>query len=218
MGTACKQRDERAPLSANETQSNVGSCSLPRPASPKDIFDWNKYNRLYFCIDRETAFGRGGINDTERCGNMVCRVRLMCDRVALRKASAADDSPHCQCADRSPWPIGDGARTIPTDPEGPKNTPGPEKRAPTAVRFPCRGSPCDDKGKGDVDESFDEAAAVSFRAHHQRRGVRHHDRDPAPRIEVRPGLLGCNRTKNCFSGSECGGRSAKHVNCRKAMR
>ena len=72
-----------------------------------------------------------------------------------------------------------------------------------------------DKGKGDVDESFDEAAAVSFRAHHQRRGVRHHDRDPAPRIEVRPGLLGCNRTKNCFSGSECGGRSAKHVNCRK---
>jgi hypothetical protein len=83
----------------------------------------------------------------------------------------------------------------------------------------CRGSPCDNKGKGDVDESFDEAAAASFRAHHQRRGVRHHDRDPAPRIEVRPGLLSCNRIKkNCFSGSECGGRSAKHVNCRKAMR
>jgi hypothetical protein len=26
------------------------------------------------------------INDTERCGNMDCRVRLMCDRVPLRKA------------------------------------------------------------------------------------------------------------------------------------
>ena len=27
------------------------------------------------------------INDSHRCGNMDCRVRLMCDRVALRKAS-----------------------------------------------------------------------------------------------------------------------------------
>ena len=47
--------------------------------------------------------------------------------------------------------------------------------------------PCDDKGKGAGDESFNQAAAVCFRAHHQRRGVRHHDRDPAPRIEVMPG-------------------------------
>jgi hypothetical protein len=47
--------------------------------------------------------------------------------------------------------------------------------------------PCDDKGKGDGDESFNQAAAVCFRAHHQRRGVRHHDRDPAPRIEVMHG-------------------------------
>jgi hypothetical protein len=47
--------------------------------------------------------------------------------------------------------------------------------------------PCDDKGKGDGDESFNQAAAVSFRAHHQRRGVRDHDRDPAPRIEVMHG-------------------------------
>src|SRR6202011_649012 len=47
--------------------------------------------------------------------------------------------------------------------------------------------PCDDKGKGAGDESFNQAAAVCFRAHHQRRGVRHHDRDPALRIEVMPG-------------------------------
>src|SRR3984893_13384743 len=47
--------------------------------------------------------------------------------------------------------------------------------------------PCDDKGKGAGDESFNQAAAVCFRAHHQRRGVRHHDRDPAPRIEVMHG-------------------------------
>jgi hypothetical protein len=40
------------------------------------------------------------------------------------------------------------------------------------------------RGRGDGDESFNQAAAVCFRAHHQRRGVRHHDRDPAPRIEV----------------------------------
>jgi hypothetical protein len=47
--------------------------------------------------------------------------------------------------------------------------------------------PCDNKGKGAGDESFNQAAAVCFRAHHQRRGVRHHDRDPTPRIEVIPG-------------------------------
>jgi len=47
--------------------------------------------------------------------------------------------------------------------------------------------PCDVKVKGNGDESFNQAAAVSFRAHHQRRGVRDHDRDPAPRIEVMHG-------------------------------
>jgi hypothetical protein len=51
--------------------------------------------------------------------------------------------------------------------------------------------PCDDKGKADGDEGFNQAAAVCFRAHYQRRGVRHHDRDPAPRIEVMHGLLRC---------------------------
>src|ERR1700738_5156987 len=47
--------------------------------------------------------------------------------------------------------------------------------------------PCDDKGKGDGDESFNQAAAVCFRARYQRRGVPHHYRDPAPRIEVMHG-------------------------------
>jgi hypothetical protein len=122
-----------------------------------------------------------------------------------------------------PGPLGTAPEQYHTDPEseGPKKHPRPGKKGPQQrYGVPVSGLPVlrYDKGKGDVDESFNEAAAVSFRARHQRRGVRHHDRDPAPRIEVRPGLLGCNRTKNCFSGSECGGRSAKHVDCRKAMR
>jgi hypothetical protein len=120
------------------------------------------------------------------------------DRRAIKPATSGKTR---QCVDRSPWPIGDGARTIPTDPEGPQKHPRPGKKGPNSgTGFLCRGSPCDDKGKGDVDESFDEAAAVSFRAHHQQRGVRHHDRDPAPRIEVRPGLLGCTEPKIVLVG------------------
>jgi len=66
--------------------------------------------------------------------------------------------------------------------------------------------PCEDKGKGDGDESFNQAAAVCFRARDQRRGVRHHDRDPAPRIEMMHGysaVLVLGGVRHGWGGCSC---------------
>jgi hypothetical protein len=61
-----------------------------------------------------------------------------------------------------------------------------------------------DKGKGDGDESFNQAAAVCFRAHHQRRGVR-----TKPGEELRFGLNDFNALSVYVMGFKKGNTFAK---------
>ena len=58
------------------------------PAFPQTFPRFVQYAVWRYCAQNGLDVCNGNrINDAKRCGNLDCRVRLMCDRVALRKAS-----------------------------------------------------------------------------------------------------------------------------------
>ena len=58
------------------------------PAFPRTFPRFVQHAIWRYCSQNGLDVCNGNrIDDANRCGNMDCRVRLMCDRVALRKAS-----------------------------------------------------------------------------------------------------------------------------------
>jgi hypothetical protein len=56
------------------------TLKFPQPASPSV-----QYGIWQYCSQSGLDVCNGNrINDAKRCDNMDCRIRLMCDRIALR--------------------------------------------------------------------------------------------------------------------------------------